>query len=101
MTERLTAIEAQLNDLPNMKIDQIKLARRNLDDIIGKGATVGEEFVKRAQAAKDKCDRSYVIKLLDDARALAAQGTGSARAALTAFTLAEQEALRSFEAAGP
>jgi hypothetical protein len=95
--DRLTNVEIAVKDYASKPADELAKARRTLDDLESKGDMMGDEFKKRVATAKSTVDRAYMTRLHDEAKAQAAAGVGNARVALTAYTKAEEEALKMFE----
>jgi hypothetical protein len=97
VSDRLTNAEIVVKDFASKPPDELAKVRRTLDDLEGKGDMMGDDFKKRVAAAKSTIDRAYITRLHDEAKTQASAGAGNARVALTAYTKAEEEALKQFE----
>lgn len=96
---RMTAAEEGIQNAASKTPKEIAQIRRTLQELENKADSMGPEFKARVAASKSGIDRTYVIRLHDDAKATAAKGPSEGRAALAAYTLAEDEVLKLFEAA--
>ncbi len=95
--DRLANAEQVINNAASETPQNIAKIRRILGDLEQRVDSMPPEFKTRLTSAKSVIDKTYVVRLHDDAKAIAAKGPSEARAALTAYTLAEDEALKLFE----
>ena len=92
--DRLANIEATLRDASNKSMDEILKARRSLDTLVLKDTAYGDEFKARVQAQVAEVDKIVLARLRQEAKALAGGGPDKVRAALTAYSKAEDESTR-------
>jgi hypothetical protein len=95
--ERLANAEQVINNAASETPQIIAKTRRILSDLEQRVDAMPPEFKTRLNAAKSVIDKTYIVRLHDDAKAIAAKGPSEARAALTAYTAAEDEVLKLFE----
>lgn len=93
---RLANIEATLRDTASKSPDDLLKARRSLETLVSRVEQYGDEdqFKTRVMAAFKIVDRAVLGRLRDEAKTLANGGTDKQRAALVAYTKAEDEATR-------
>jgi len=91
LIDGLAAIEAAARDASGKKPEELAQLRRRISEYESGAALIGPEFETRVAKAKIDINRAYAKKLYDEAKALAAKGPLEARAALTAYTKAEDE----------
>jgi ElaB/YqjD/DUF883 family membrane-anchored ribosome-binding protein len=97
--DRLANIEAILKDAPSKSPDELLKARRTLDSLVQKQEAYGDEYKARVIAQVKIVDRAVLARLRDEAKTLAGGGSDKMRAALTAYSKAEDEATRLMEKA--
>jgi hypothetical protein len=95
--ERLANAEQVINNAASETPQIIAKTRRILSDLEQRVDSMPPDFKTRLNAAKSVIDKTYVVRLHDDAKAIAAKGPSEGRAALTAYTAAEDEVLKLFE----
>jgi len=91
--ERLANIEGTLANPSAQSPDSLRQARRSLETLINK-ASYGDDFINRVKAKLKVVDRAVLARYREEAKSLAAGGPDKVRAALTAYTTAEDEATR-------
>src|SRR5262249_45945282 len=91
---RLAGVEATLKDPSSKPMDEILKSRRILESLGGKTDAYGDEFKTRVQAQMKNVDRVVLSRLREEAKTLAGGGTDKVRAALTAYSKAEDEATK-------
>jgi hypothetical protein len=93
---RLATIEGTLRDTASKTPDDLLKARRSLETLVSRVEQYGDEdqFKTRVMAAFKIVDRAVLGRLRDEAKTLANGGTDKQRAALVAYTKAEDEATR-------
>lgn len=89
--ERLANIESVLKDAASKTPDDLLKARRTLQSLVQKEGAYGDEFKTRVLAQMKIVDRAVLSRLRDEAKTLAAGGPEKMRAALTAYSKAEDE----------
>jgi hypothetical protein len=92
--ERLATIEGVLKDPGSKTPDDLLRARRTLDSLVQKEAAYGDEYKARVISQVKIVDRAVLSRLRDEAKTLAGGGPEKMRAALTAYSKAEDEATR-------
>lgn len=94
--ERLAGVEGTLQNAASKTPDDLRKARRTLDTLVTRIEQYGDEnqFKTRVMAAFKIVDRTYLSRLREEAKTLANGGSDKQRAALTAYTAAEDEATR-------
>ncbi|MFN0242209.1 MAG: hypothetical protein ACKVWV_04890 [Planctomycetota bacterium] len=97
LEERLLVVEETIQNAATRPPDEVAKVRRTLGDLELNADKVSPEFKARVQTARAVVDKTIATRLHDEARAIAAKGPNDQRAALTAYTKAEDEALRLFE----
>jgi hypothetical protein len=92
---RLATVEAALTDASSKPVDELFKARRTIGSLEELGEAYGADFAARVKAARAKIDQTVLKRLFEEA-ATAAKASGESpekmRAALTAYTKAEDEA---------
>jgi hypothetical protein len=88
---RLSNIEATLRDASNKTMNDILAARRSLNGLVLKDTAYGDEFKARVQAQVAEVDKIVLQRLRQEAKTLAGGGPDKVRAALTAYSKAEDE----------
>jgi hypothetical protein len=88
---RLATIEATLRDASNKDMNAILSARRSLNALVLKDTAYGDEFKARVQAQVAEVDKIVLQRLRQEAKSLAGGGPEKTRAALTAYSKAEDE----------
>lgn len=91
LVDGLAAIESAARDASGMTPEALAQLRRRISEYESGASLIGPEFEIRVAKAKIDINRAYAKKLYDDAKALAARGPSEARAALQAYTKAEDE----------
>jgi hypothetical protein len=91
---RLANIEATLRDAANKNMDEILKARRTLEALVLKDTAYGDEFKARVQAQVGEVDKIVLQRLRQEAKTLAGGGPDKTRAALTAYSKAEDESTK-------
>jgi len=89
--DRLKGVEDGVQNAASQTPDQLAKVRRTIDDLAQRTELLGPEFKTRLDTARVAADRVYAARLHEDAKAQAAKGPSEARAALTAYTRAENE----------
>ena len=79
------------NNASSKSAEELQKLRRRVNEYEGSGSDQGVEFLTKVASARVKVDRAYAQKLYDDAKAAAAKGPNEARAALVAYTKADDE----------
>lgn len=92
--ERLVTVENVLRDAASKSPDELLKARRTLDSLVLKDTAYGEDFKARVQAQVKIVDRAVLSRLRQEAKTLAGGGPDKVRAALTAYSKAEDEATK-------
>ncbi len=95
--DRLANAEQVIQNAANETPQNIAKIRRILSDLEQRVDVMGDDFKARVTSAKSVIDKTYATRLRDEAKALLAKGPTEARAALTAYTAAEDEVLKLFE----
>jgi hypothetical protein len=94
-TERLAGVEAALQNPGSKSADDLFKARRTIESLESRGESLGKDFDTRVKAARGKIDQTILTRLSEEASA-AAKASGESpeklRAALNAYTRAENEA---------
>ncbi len=88
---RLSTIEATLRDATSKDMNAILQARRSLNALVLKDNAYGDEFKARVQAQVAEVDKIVLQRLRQEAKTLAGGGPDKTRAALTAYSKAEDE----------
>lgn len=99
MQSRIEAIESGAKDASSKTPDELAKLRRSLEALENRGDALGTELQARVGTARNSIDRAFAARLHEDAKAQATSGAANARAALTAYTRAEDELLKLFEGA--
>lgn len=97
LEERLLVVEETIQNAATKTPDEVAKVRRTLGDLELNADKVSPEFKARVQTARAVVDKTIANRLHDEARSIAAKGPNDQRAALTAYTKAEDEVLRLFE----
>jgi hypothetical protein len=92
--ERLANVEATLSNAASKGPDELLKARRTLDSLVGKIDAYGDDFKTRVMGQVKIVDRAVLSRLRDEAKTLANGGSDKQRAALTAYSKAEDEVTR-------
>jgi hypothetical protein len=87
-------LEAICANASGKSADDLAKARRRIGEYEVAGAELDDAFRLRVARARACIEQGYIVKLRDDAKALAAKGPAEAKDALTAMTKAEDEIVR-------
>jgi len=93
--DRLATVESALRDAASKPVDELFKARRTIGSLEELGEAYGTDFQTRVKAARATIDQTVLKRLFEEAAALAktsGESPEKMRAALTAYTKAEDEA---------
>jgi len=91
LIDGLAAIEGAARDASSKTPEQLAQLRRRIGEYEAGASLIGPEFETRVAKAKIDINRAYANRLYQEAKALAGKGPSEARAALQAYTKAEDE----------
>lgn len=94
-TLRLVQVEAALRDAASKPADELFKARRTIASLEERGDAYGADFATRVKAARATIDQTILKRLFEEASSLAkvaGESPEKMRAALNAYTKAEDEA---------
>jgi hypothetical protein len=92
--ERLANVEGALRDAASKSSVELRKHGRTLESLGLKAGMYGQDFDTRVAAARVTVDKTLVTKLREEAKTLAGGGADKVRAALTAYSQAEDEVTR-------
>lgn len=93
--DRLATVESALRDAASKPVDELFKARRTIGSLEELGEVYGTDFATRVKSARATIDQTVLKRLFEEAAALAktsGESPEKMRAALTAYTKAEDEA---------
>jgi hypothetical protein len=94
-TDRLVSVETALRDAASQPAEALLKARRTISSLEEKGEGYGADFATRVKAARATIDQTILKRLSEEAASLAktaGESPEKMRAALNAYTKAEDEA---------